>query len=135
MHSAFKEFVVEGRPALEGNIEEVANGNIFFGDNAMELSLIDRIVTSEEYLLERIQAGDRVMKLHRAHQFVGRRKLFHPLDFLREKSSPLRTAWGKWLRSDAESLLTRAVAATSVVGAIQFFAQHKFFFNGDFQAR
>jgi len=135
MHGSFKEFVVEGRPVLEESIEDVANGDVYFGEEALEMSLIDRIVTSEEYLLERVQAGDRVMKLHRAHQYVGRRKLFHPLDFLREKGAPLRTTLTRWMASDLESILTRAVAATSVLGAIQFLGQHKFFFGGDFRAR
>lgn len=135
MHDAFKAFVVRGRPRLEESIDDVANGDVSFGEEALDQLLIDRIVTSDEYVLERVQAGDRVMKLHRAHQFIGRRKLFHPLDFLREKGAPLRAALSKWIASDTESILTRAVAATSVVGVAQFLAQHRFFFGGEYGAR
>lgn len=128
MHRAFKDFVVQGRPLLEGDIEDVANGDIHFGEEAMQLSLIDRIVTSEEYLLERVQAGDRVMKLHRAHQFAGRRRqLFHPLDLLREKGT---LAWNKWLPSDTRRILSRAIAATSAMGAFQFLTNQNFLFGG-----
>jgi ClpP class serine protease len=125
MHKAFQQLVARGRPQLEENIDDVCNGDIYFGENAKRLSLVDRIVTSEEYLLERIQAGDRVMKLHRVHQYVvGRRKLIHPLDFLRERSVPLRAACARWLRSDLESTLSGIVAATGVMGAIQFLVQN-----------
>jgi serine protease SohB len=125
MHKAFQQLVARGRPQLGEDIDDVCNGDIYFGENAKSLSLVDRIVTSEEYLLERIQAGDRVMKLHRAHQYViGKRKLFHPLDFLRERSAPLRVACAKWIRSDLESMLSRVVAATSVMGAVQVLAQY-----------
>lgn len=125
MHEAFKEFVVQGRPVLEEDIEQVADGGVYFGNDALSRRLVDRIVTSEEYLLERIQAGDRVMKIHRAHQYVGRRKIFHPIDFLREKGAPLRASLSKWIRSDSESLVTRAVAATSVIGAVKYLAQYR----------
>ena len=128
MHRAFKDFVVQGRPVLEADIEDVANGDIYFGDKAMELSLIDRIVTSEEYLMERVQAGDRVMKLHRAHQFAGRRRqLFHPLDFLREKGT---LAWNKRVPSDTRRTLSRAIAAASAMGAFQFLTHQNFSFRG-----
>ena len=128
MHRAFKVFVVQGRPLLEADIDDVANGDVYFGDEAMQLSLIDRIVTSEEYLLERVQAGDRVMKLHRAHQFTGRRRqLFHPLDFLREKGT---LEWNKWIPSDARRILSRAIAAASAMGAFQFLTNQNFLFGG-----
>lgn len=124
IHSAFKQLVARGRPQLDAHIEDVCDGDIYFGENAKDLGLVDRIATSEEYLLERIQAGDRVMKLHKSHQNVQKRRLFLPLDLLRDRSSPLRAACAKWIRTDLESTLSRAFAAVGVVGTIQVVAQN-----------
>ena len=132
MHTAFQELVVRGRPQLEDSVEEVCNGSIYLGETAEGLSLVDRVVTSEEYLLERIEAGDRVMKLHKVHQNIARRKtLFHPLDFLQEKGASLRAACNKWMASDLESTLSRAVAATSAIGVIKALVQYSVRFGGD----
>ncbi|MEX0603863.1 MAG: protease SohB [Marinobacter sp.] len=49
-HGLFKDYVSERRPALD--IAEVANGDIWFGQRALEVKLIDEIKTSDEYLIE-----------------------------------------------------------------------------------
>jgi len=49
-HLLFKEFVAEHRPQL--NIEQVANGDVWFGKRALEHQLIDAISTSDEYLVQ-----------------------------------------------------------------------------------
>lgn len=48
-HTLFKEFVVEQRPLVD--IDEVANGDVWFGKRAIEKKLIDEISTSDEYLV------------------------------------------------------------------------------------
>eukprot|EP00548_Thalassiothrix_antarctica_P004434 CAMPEP_0194133090 /NCGR_PEP_ID=MMETSP0152-20130528/3391_1 /TAXON_ID=1049557 /ORGANISM="Thalassiothrix antarctica, Strain L6-D1" /LENGTH=598 /DNA_ID=CAMNT_0038828329 /DNA_START=21 /DNA_END=1817 /DNA_ORIENTATION=- len=63
IHNAFRDFVVRGRPSLSENIDTVGNGNIFFGKEAHSLNMVDATITSDEYLLECILAGDRVLKL------------------------------------------------------------------------
>ncbi|WP_233152908.1 protease SohB [Motiliproteus sp. MSK22-1] len=55
-HELFKEFVAEHRPKV--NIEEVANGEVWFGRRAMDKALIDEISTSDEYLLNACNEGD-----------------------------------------------------------------------------
>ncbi len=47
-HTLFKEFIAAQRPEL--NLERVATGEHWFGTRALELGLIDRISTSDDYL-------------------------------------------------------------------------------------
>lgn len=62
-HRAFKRHVIESRPVLEESIENVATGDIWLGYDAFHQKLIDRIITSDEYIFERISDGARVLKL------------------------------------------------------------------------
>lgn len=52
-HQLFKDFVRENRPSLD--IAQVATGEYWYGTKAKELKLIDEVMTSDEYLLERLQ--------------------------------------------------------------------------------
>lgn len=60
-HELFKHFVEKYRPQL--NIAQVATGEHWFGQDALDLNLIDKIATSDEYLLELIHEHD-VYLLH-----------------------------------------------------------------------
>jgi ClpP class serine protease len=44
-------------------IDQVATGDVFLGMQALKLGLVDRLITSDEYIAERIQDGSRVLKL------------------------------------------------------------------------
>ncbi len=55
-HNLFKEFVSEHRPQVK--IEEVANGDVWFGKRALAKDLIDEISTSDEYLLKACDEAD-----------------------------------------------------------------------------
>lgn len=55
-HVLFKEYVSERRPAVD--IAAVANGDIWFGQRALEVKLIDEIKTSDEYLIEACDRAD-----------------------------------------------------------------------------
>ncbi len=50
-HALFKSFVSRHRPKLD--LEQVATGQHWYGSQAVELGLIDRLQTSDDYLLER----------------------------------------------------------------------------------
>jgi len=56
IHGQFKSYVQERRPELD--IEQVATGEIWSGDAAKEMHLIDEIKTSDEYLLEACDRAD-----------------------------------------------------------------------------
>ncbi|EED96020.1 hypothetical protein THAPSDRAFT_261093, partial [Thalassiosira pseudonana CCMP1335] len=64
IHKAFQDWVLQSRPNVvvsKGWIEKVCTGSVFLGKEARELGLIDRVMTSDEYVAERIANGDRVL--------------------------------------------------------------------------
>jgi serine protease SohB len=115
-HEAFRNLIVRGRPILADTIEEVADGDIFLGQEAKDLNLVDAIMTSEEYIMDRVQAGDRVLKLHRMPQFLKNRRFpnMHPLDFLKENGQ-------QWLlKQDIPKLVSRVLQTTSCLKFVQY---------------
>jgi signal peptide peptidase SppA len=85
IHEAFQQWVMESRPNVAVSqdwIEKVCTGAVFLGKEARELGLVDRVLTSDEYVAERIAAGDRVLRLlpYRGPQFGGLK--ISPLDLL-----------------------------------------------------
>lgn len=48
-HVLFKHFVEKYRPQL--NVEKVATGEHWYGQDALDLNLVDKLQTSDEYLL------------------------------------------------------------------------------------
>ena len=84
IHKAFQQWVVESRPNVvvsDDWIEKVCTGAVFLGKEAKELGLVDRVMTSDEYVAERIAAGDRVLRLipYKGPQFGLK---LSPLDLL-----------------------------------------------------
>ena len=83
IHQAFQKWVTKSRN-LSGSqewLDKVATGAVFLGAEACELGLVDRVVTSDEYVAERVATGDRVLRLipYRGSQ-LGLR--LSPLDLL-----------------------------------------------------
>ena len=60
-HKLFKHFVNTYRPQLE--LEKVANGDHWYGEDALHLNLVDELKTSDSYLLEQMENYD-VYALH-----------------------------------------------------------------------
>ncbi len=56
LHALFQEFVADKRPALD--LEKVATGEAWYGQRAIELNLVDEIMTSDEYLMQRCADAD-----------------------------------------------------------------------------
>lgn len=81
VHKAFREMVSEARGDSITEFEMVTNGDIFLGKDAAKYGLIDRIMTSDEYIAEKIEAGDRVLRLHKYDRSRVGLKL-SPLDLL-----------------------------------------------------
>ncbi len=52
IHVLFKDFVTSNRPKLKNNIEDVATGEYWFGEQCLEKNLIDEISTSEDFLFK-----------------------------------------------------------------------------------
>ncbi|MBU2513261.1 protease SohB [bacterium] len=55
-HLLFKEFVNQGRQGLD--IEKIATGEHWYGSKALELKLVDDIITSDDYLLSKSEHLD-----------------------------------------------------------------------------
>ena len=55
-HVLFKHFVEKYRPQL--NVEKVATGEHWYGQDALDLKLIDKLQTSDEYLLSLLPQHD-----------------------------------------------------------------------------
>ena len=55
-HSMFKDFVMQGRKNLD--ISRIATGEHWYGNKALELNLVDELVTSDDYLLTKSDALD-----------------------------------------------------------------------------
>eukprot|EP00579_Thalassiosira_antarctica_P030163 CAMPEP_0202033306 /NCGR_PEP_ID=MMETSP0905-20130828/65978_1 /ASSEMBLY_ACC=CAM_ASM_000554 /TAXON_ID=420261 /ORGANISM="Thalassiosira antarctica, Strain CCMP982" /LENGTH=836 /DNA_ID=CAMNT_0048597207 /DNA_START=77 /DNA_END=2583 /DNA_ORIENTATION=- len=49
--------------SIEMVMDRVATGDVFLGVQALKLGLVDRLITSDEYIAERIRQGSRVLKL------------------------------------------------------------------------
>lgn len=66
--------------SIEHVMDQVATGDVFLGVQALKLGMVDRLITSDEYIAERIRQGSRVLKLidyHKAglfgsHNIYGR---------------------------------------------------------------
>jgi len=56
IHLLFKEFVTQHRPQLK--IEEVATGEIWFGQRALDKVLVDDLITSDEYIARACENSD-----------------------------------------------------------------------------
>ncbi len=56
VHQLFKQFVVEHRPQLD--MAQVATGEHWFGTRALALKLVDRLLTSDDWLLARAKDAD-----------------------------------------------------------------------------
>ena len=62
-HLAFKRHVATVRPILQESIHEIATGDIWLGHDALEVDLVDRLTSSDEYIAERMSESVRVLRL------------------------------------------------------------------------
>jgi ClpP class serine protease len=62
-HIAFKRHVLTSRPNLTNTIDDIATGDIWLGCDALDIGLVDRLVSSDKYIGERMENNVRVLKL------------------------------------------------------------------------
>ncbi len=55
-HVLFKRYIAENRPEVP--LEEVATGEHWYGTDALKLRLVDELLTSDDYILEKTQTHD-----------------------------------------------------------------------------
>lgn len=56
VHVLFKDFIHQHRPSVD--IERVANGDVWYGQDALKQNLVDLVCTSDDYLLSRCKEAD-----------------------------------------------------------------------------
>lgn len=56
VHSLFKEFVSENRPQVQ--IEQVSTGEAWYGKRALDVMLVDELMTSDEYIVDKCETCD-----------------------------------------------------------------------------
>lgn len=70
-HELFKEFVESNRPGLD--IAKISTGEHWYGTRALELKLVDKLVTSDDYLVAASEKGDLYEISYTAKKSVGER--------------------------------------------------------------
>lgn len=68
-HALFKEFVAENRAQID--IQEIATGEHWLGKRALELKLVDELITSDDYLLRKSESADVYEVKHSAPKSVS----------------------------------------------------------------
>lgn len=79
VHESFIELCRNQRPMLD---PAVCDGTVLLANRALASGMVDRVLTSDEYIWERICDGDYVLKLHRTHRTDQRRVFARALDVL-----------------------------------------------------
>lgn len=71
IHAQFKQYVDSRRPKLD--IESVATGEIWSGQDALDLNLIDAMSTSDEYLMAACEESDVIEVRYKEHKSLADR--------------------------------------------------------------
>ncbi|MFV8783061.1 protease SohB [Microbulbifer sp. SA54] len=71
IHTLFQHFVAEYRPQLD--IARVATGEVWFGQRALDLRLIDELKTSDEYLTARAENSDLYQVEYKERQNIAKK--------------------------------------------------------------
>lgn len=96
-HTLFKHFVNTYRPKLE--LDKVANGDHWYGEDALHLNLVDELKTSDAYLLE-------LMEDHEVYALHSRQKptLAEKLGFAGAAQTAVNTLVSSTITSAAQKL-------------------------------
>jgi serine protease SohB len=65
-HQLFKQFVLNHRPQLDLNL--VATGDYWFGEEALKLGLVDQLRTSDDYLLRKVAEKAQIISVKIEHK-------------------------------------------------------------------
>jgi len=61
IHTLFKKHIADNRPQI--NIDEVSTGETWFGQDALDNHLVDTVSTSDDYILQKIKNGNKVINV------------------------------------------------------------------------
>jgi ClpP class serine protease len=109
IHEAFIDLCLTERPSLD---PDICDGTVLVAAQGLNHGLVDRVLTSEEYIWECIQDGAHVLKLHKASAKV------HPNYFLFRAMDILPHLKQKLKQFDTAKLLSAAIQGSALVGVI-----------------
>ncbi|CAN5321174.1 protease SohB [soil metagenome] len=69
IHHQFKEFIQQNRPSVD--VEEVATGEHWLANRALALKLVDKLITSDDYLLNASQTADLYQIIYKHKKSLG----------------------------------------------------------------
>lgn len=90
-HVLFKTFVSDQRPVLD--VEEVANGDVWYGSEALTNKLIDKVETSDAYLLKQMDTAELFSVQYHERKKMAERLGMSALAAVEQKA----TKWFSWL--------------------------------------
>lgn len=102
MHKLFKEHVHANRPSLD--IDKVSTGEYWYGIRAKELNLVDRILTSDDYIAQLLSDNKRVFQIKISVQKTLADKFGGKLESVLKNSYLTRKVFSKELPSSAEEV-------------------------------
>ncbi len=70
-HGLFKQFVIENRPQLD--IDRVANGEHWYGTQALALKLVDELLTSDDFMYNKSKEADLYEVTYSMHKGITER--------------------------------------------------------------
>jgi serine protease SohB len=114
-HDAFREHVRQWRGDSIADYETIASGAYWLGKKAQELGLVDRLITSDEYIDEKLRKGDRVMKLASYKEEEKRGLLGRFLDFVTPSgSSEESSRASEFVKHESESYIVKGLKALQI---------------------
>jgi len=124
-HAAFREHVQQWRGDVIKDYETATSGAYWLGKKAHELGLVDRLVTSDEYIDEKIRNGDRVLKLTKHKQEEEKGILSFLLSILPSPPEEEQSQSSEFAsRTGQSSLLQGLIALQSCVNTIVKFTEN-----------
>lgn len=114
-HDAFREHVRQWRGDRIADYETIASGEDWLGKKAQELGLVDRLITSDEYVDEKLRKGDRVMKLASYKEEEKRGLLGRFLDFVTASGSSEESFRAfEFVKHESESYIVKGLKALQI---------------------
>lgn len=95
-HQLFKQFVSQNRPHLD--VEQVATGEHWFGQQALNLNLVDEIMTSDDLLLQAMKEKQLI-----GVKYVVKKSLLHKVGKQAEES--VDNIALRWLKKNERTLM------------------------------
>lgn len=93
IHDLFKSSITEHRKELD--IEKVATGEHWYGQKALALKLVDELMTSDDYLLEKSKVADLFEIKFQQKNKLGKKLGAAAKNAWEEFSSDISSRWGK----------------------------------------